>query len=172
VASDADLYDVIDVTVMDVIELLEPSAFGLTSMTIGNSGADGDALGEDASVTGMGAMIDFTRVTVARWAGWQEEAITATPPERRNDGDQLTQSNSITAAIQMLITQQRDGYREAIHHLRLPPNDVAEPAVPGAHRGQVSGHADGSNAPCYGRVPPRSTDVPGGESPGLTKPVL
>jgi squalene-hopene/tetraprenyl-beta-curcumene cyclase len=44
----------------------------------------------------------------------------ATSPERCNDGDQITQSNSIAAAIQMLLTQQRDGYREAIHHLRLP----------------------------------------------------
>jgi len=93
-ASDADLYDVIDVTIADIIDLLTTNAFG------------------------MAAVLDFARLTVARWAGWQEEVTASPHAERVNQGDQ--QSSSIIDAIEMLLTQQRDGYQEAIHHLRVP----------------------------------------------------
>ena len=96
-ASDADLYEMIDITVADVVDLLTTNALGIDDTT---------------------DVIDFARLTVARWAGWEDEVTASPHADRVNGGEQ--QSSSIIDAIEMLLTQQRDGYQEAVHRLRLP----------------------------------------------------
>ncbi len=103
--SDADVYDVVDAVAEDIVRMLQPGAFG------SEDGGGAVAAGPAA------AALEFARLVVAYWTGWQEDdaAVLVQPDSRRE-----VPSSPIGAATQMLLAQQRDGYREAIHDLRLP----------------------------------------------------
>jgi len=118
--SDADVYDVVDDTVGDLIELLQPSTFG---MRISGPSMNPDIAafnGGDRANARLDAVVDFAQVTVAAWVGWQEEHTAVIPSEVWDRGIRIAPSNPTRAATAMLLNQQRDGYREAIHPLLLP----------------------------------------------------
>jgi squalene-hopene/tetraprenyl-beta-curcumene cyclase len=106
-ASDADLYDEAEATAEELVGLLESGAFGPT----GPAPAAADPA--------LSAVLQLARSTVAGWARWHEDAgalSEESPKPRRSVGDH----GSARAAVEMLLTQQRDGYREAIHPLCFP----------------------------------------------------
>lgn len=122
--SDADVYDVVDVTVKELLELLQPDAFKLSGKDSSDENSEEveayDVSREEAMHAGLAALIDFTRLTVARWVGWDEESAEATSFGSTDQGQRTAQSNPTMAATRMLLAQQQDGYQEAIHHLSLP----------------------------------------------------
>lgn len=123
--SDADVYDVVDVTVKELLALLQPDAFkpgGKDSSDEHSEevGAHDDPSGGEVANPGLAALIDFTRLMVARWVRWDEESAEATSWGSTDRGQRTAQSNPTMAATRMLLAQQQDGYQEAIHHLGLP----------------------------------------------------
>lgn len=123
--SDADVYEVVDDGVVELLDLLRPRAFGLTGHE-----ATPSAAGQAGSVEPLtwatnvdsGGILDFARLTVASWVGWHEDGASAGPPSHTGSdlGVSATPSNPTAAATEMLLAQQRDDYREAVHRLRLP----------------------------------------------------
>lgn len=99
---DADIYDVVDGVAEDILRRLRPAAFGIGEF-------DGPA---------ALAALTFAQLTVAYWAGWQgdENGVLA----RARTTGHYAPSKPVAAATEMLLNEQRNGYREAIHHLRLP----------------------------------------------------
>ncbi|HWU89461.1 MAG TPA: hypothetical protein VN253_19505 [Kofleriaceae bacterium] len=101
VASDADLYDLIDLAAGELHAALDPAAFG--------AGPDSD----DAAVADV---VAFARMTVAAWLQLHEDpaesAAPASPPTANR--------RPLDLATGMLLAQQRDSFRESIHHLRFP----------------------------------------------------
>lgn len=114
--SEGDVYDVVDVTVKEMLALLRLDAF----QSGGKNPSDEHSKGEVAN-PGLAALVDYTRLVVARWVAWDEESAEATSFGSKSQ-DQRTahQSNPTMAATQMLLAQQQDCYQEAIHHLGLP----------------------------------------------------
>jgi squalene-hopene/tetraprenyl-beta-curcumene cyclase len=112
-ASDADLYDIIDSTAEELVGILNGGAFGSPAFAEAH---------EDPALARVGR---FARETVAGWTRWHEDADmisgpVATRSMRGNRG-------AADAALAMLLVQQRDNYREAIHHLSFPRHHVEAP---------------------------------------------
>jgi len=101
--SDADVYDVVDAVSGEIVQLLTPAALGV-------AGHDDDAAGSD--------VVQFACQTVAYWAGWLEDDPVHL--RQHTPGSWATPGKPVLAATEMLLAQQRNGYREAVHHLRLP----------------------------------------------------
>jgi Squalene-hopene cyclase C-terminal domain len=123
--SDTDVYDVVDVTVQELLASLQPDAFQPSGKDSSDGHSEGVEAHDDPSEgevanPGLAALIDFTRLMVARWVGWDEESAEATPFGSTDRGQRTAQSNPTMAATRMLLAQQQDGYQEAIHHLSLP----------------------------------------------------
>jgi hypothetical protein len=122
--SDADVYEVVDASVRDLLELLQLHAFALADATVSANPeitkADCGAVEPDATDTGLVAVLDFARITVAAWVGWHEENGGEIPAVHTKPGGHPTQNNPTLAATEMLLAQQCTGYHEAIHHLLLP----------------------------------------------------
>ena len=105
-ASDGDLYDVVDVTAAEIVDLLGSGVFG--------SERSSDPLERALSRVG-----DFARETVAGWTRWHEDA--GLRPAAVVGGDLGRTARTCAAdAVDMLLAAQRDGYREAVHQLRFP----------------------------------------------------
>ena len=64
-------------------------------------------------------MEEFARACVAGWIGWRVDA----PPARRSRNAGARTREAVAAAVDALVAEQRSGYVEAVHHLRLPRGD-------------------------------------------------
>ncbi|TMQ14059.1 MAG: hypothetical protein E6J90_03095 [Deltaproteobacteria bacterium] len=102
VASDADLYDIIELAGGELVAALDPSAFGA---------APGSS---DAAISDV---VEFARMMVAAWVQLQEDPVEsdAVPPV-----PQGARRQPLERATEMMLAQQRDAFREAVHHLRFP----------------------------------------------------
>src|SRR5207247_1484509 len=96
-AGDADLYDEIDATVVEILQLLTPGAFGLNDSENWN-----DATSE---------LLRLAWTAVAGWAGWHEENPNYLHKGPASDWADALYAPSKAAAIR-LVAFQRDGFRE------------------------------------------------------------
>ena len=108
--SDSDLYDLVDVTAAEVVELLESDVFG-------------SGRGSDQVDRALEQVRRFARETIAGWARWHDhaDASAARVATRRMPGRSRTCADK---AVAMLLGARQDGYREAVHRLRLPRGSV------------------------------------------------
>lgn len=118
--SDTDVYDVVEATVADLVALVQPSAFSVMVSGVSGDSDSAEVDQADRAHAGVDAIVDFARVTVAAWVGWDEEQQRARPPHVPDHALRMAPSNPTRAATAMLLMQQRDGYREAVHYLLLP----------------------------------------------------
>jgi squalene-hopene/tetraprenyl-beta-curcumene cyclase len=110
-AGDTDLYDVVDLAVGDVVDLLESCPFG----------GEGAPAEPDPADAALAAVQEFARLTVAGWVGWHEDEKPAAPPwPRPSAGTRKVEDRALGAAVERLLCCQRDGYAEAVHHLPMP----------------------------------------------------
>ncbi|HSH79238.1 MAG TPA: hypothetical protein VLA19_11990 [Herpetosiphonaceae bacterium] len=123
-ASDADLYDVIDVSAAELLELLSPATFGYIDRGsfIHATGATvhDESVAHDATSEALAEALDFARIAVAGWVEWQGASDGPTSIEPTALGMSETIRNATIAASRMILVQERGGYHEAIHHLRFP----------------------------------------------------
>jgi len=104
-AADADLYDEIDATAGEILQLLTPASFGRSDS-------------EDWSAE-TAELLRLAYTIVAGWAGWHEEDSSHLVRRPIFDStDPL--SGPLNAAARRLVAFQKDGFQEAVHHLRLP----------------------------------------------------
>jgi len=108
--SDSDLYDVVDVTAAEVVGLVESDVFG-------------SGRGSDQVDRALEQVRQFARETIAGWARWHDDADAPAPrvAVRRVAGCTRTCADN---AVTVLLAARRDGYREAVHRLRLPRRRV------------------------------------------------
>lgn len=112
--ADSDIYDYLDSAAAEIMSVLEsPSLLQVTAAPIASS-ARPRTLASDTD--GSTSLPDFARNTVADWLSWNFEELRR-PEQPDLTGDRLT---AATGAIQVLLADQREGYREATHHLRFP----------------------------------------------------
>lgn len=123
-ASETDIYDVVDDTARELVGLLRPSSFGFD----GSDSLEGSATTQaqeidrrrDAPSTTLTEVLNFARLIVAGWSAWYEDdvrCVSASDPE--HSGLQTAYGRP-ALATKFLLAQQRDGYRDAIHHLHFP----------------------------------------------------
>jgi hypothetical protein len=106
VAADADLYEVVDGAAGELVCLLESRAFAAHA-------------GWAKDTDGLDALVAFARECVGGWVDWRDDAPVA--PRARHV---LPSARAAArAACDALIAQQRAGFHEAIHQLRLPRLD-------------------------------------------------
>jgi len=119
-ASDTDVYDVVDAMTLELLRFLQPDSFMPVSSESSKNRDAGDLLSErSVSHEAMAAVRDFARLTVAGWTRWEEDNIEImSAPPRRYEGAAVAEGHA--AGTRFLLAQQRDGFREAIHHLRFP----------------------------------------------------
>lgn len=104
-AGDTDVYDEVDSTARELVELLQPRGFGLN--------------GTDPPDRALWEVLRFACMTIAGWAGWHED-ISEVAMSAPSVGISAPMPACARAATEALLAYQHDGYQEAIHHLRLP----------------------------------------------------
>jgi hypothetical protein len=102
VASDGALYDLIDDAALELAAALEPAAFGAAPGSMDTTIAE---------------VVEFARMSVAGWLQMEGDLAdsSATPPLVQRAG-----RRALDMATEMLLAEQRDAFRESIHHLSFP----------------------------------------------------
>ncbi len=114
--SDADVYHLVDEIGAEIVDSLQPHTFGVPDSQM-NPGPDIEAPGQKRPDSGTAELLNFARLTVASWVGWQEEEAPSSQPPV-DEGSKPSKATIV--ATQMLLEQQSEGYREAVHRLLLP----------------------------------------------------
>lgn len=76
-----------------------------------------------ARMTAIEAAAKFATFTVARWVGWREEVSSPSVFSSRRPRSRPAMPGSCADAANVLLAQQRTGYREATHWMTVPRID-------------------------------------------------
>jgi squalene-hopene/tetraprenyl-beta-curcumene cyclase len=106
IASDADLYDIVDQAACEIVRLLQPAEFG-----------DPSKWANDAIP--LQSLVEFARSYVGAWVNWRDDVPQSF---RRRQAAPETRA-AANGALGALLAEQRDGFREAFHNLLFPRAD-------------------------------------------------
>jgi hypothetical protein len=117
-ASDGDIYDLVDMESKNLVEMLETDIFKSNGL-----GPHSD-VGSTVPAAALTEVHKFACTTVASWIGWAEDQWDV---QRASAYQKLltagSSNNNAVKALDFLLVQQRDDFREAIHHLNFPRAD-------------------------------------------------
>ncbi len=108
----------------------------------------------------------FATLTIARWVGWREELSQPSVFAFHRPRPARTFAGPCASAVNMLLEQQRTGYREAIHWMTVPRLDADHVRLePARHRpGQPARWVRGGPGNPGQGAGARSTAAPEGET--------
>ncbi|MBF2063171.1 MAG: hypothetical protein IGS39_01870 [Calothrix sp. C42_A2020_038] len=98
---DTDVYDIVAETVKNLVKILRFSQLEVIN-------------------TSLSRVINFARTIVASWVDWQEDGAYIKQTLLTSKELHSPEIAPLVSATNLLLSQQRDGYREAIHHLCFP----------------------------------------------------
>jgi hypothetical protein len=119
--SDADIYDLVETTAKELVQLVDshtPQSLELSHQASNSSEVDRHA--DELGVRGA-SMRDFAKFVIALWTGWGEDIVESPSRIKQQESTpSIANRASLLAATEFIIDQQRKGYPDALHHLRLP----------------------------------------------------